>query len=76
MLKVGCSADRINTKLKMISESLGLWTLSIIRDSEEVENATFRKLDFFPSSGKEETHSLLCPLRRANLSLNLRDTAE
>jgi hypothetical protein len=30
------------------SESLGLWTLSIVLNSNYLENITFRKLDLFP----------------------------
>jgi hypothetical protein len=40
------------------SESLGLWTLSIVRNSK-LENTTFRKLDLFPSSDEgRETYSV------------------
>jgi hypothetical protein len=31
------------------SESLGLWTLSIVLNSKHVENTIFRKFDLFPS---------------------------
>jgi hypothetical protein len=49
-------------------ESLGLWTLSIIRNSKELENTTFRKLDLFLSSGDgRKTPTLFGPLERANL---------
>jgi hypothetical protein len=34
------------------SESLGLWTSSIIRNYKYLESTTFRKLDLFPSSGE------------------------
>jgi hypothetical protein len=45
------------------SESLGLCTLSIIRNSKLLENTRFRKLDLFPSSGElREIAILLGPL--------------
>jgi hypothetical protein len=51
------------------SESLGLRTLSLVRDSKKLENKAFQKLDLFPSSGKErEMPTLLGPLERANLN--------
>jgi hypothetical protein len=51
----------------IISESLDLRTSSIVRNSNELENTTFRKLDLFPSSGEErETSTLLGPLERDN----------
>jgi hypothetical protein len=43
--------------------------LSIIQNSKQLENTTFRKLDLFPSSGdRKETPTLLGPLERANLN--------
>jgi hypothetical protein len=46
------------------SGSLGSWTLLIV-----LENATFWKLDLFPSSGEgKEAHTILGPLERANLN--------
>jgi hypothetical protein len=48
-----------------MSESLGLWALPIVRNSNELENTTFQKLDLFPSSGEErEDPTLLGPLER------------
>jgi hypothetical protein len=49
------------------SESLGLRTLSIVRNSNKLENIMFRKLDLFPSSGEEWESTLMCPSERANL---------
>jgi hypothetical protein len=50
-------------------ELLGFWTLYIVWYSKKLENATFRKLDLFPSSGEGgETPTLLDPLERANLN--------
>jgi hypothetical protein len=47
-------------------ESLGLWTLPIVR---KLQNTTFQKLDLVSSSGEwRETTSLLGPLERANLN--------
>jgi hypothetical protein len=41
------------------SESLGLWTLSIVQISKYLENAMFQKLDLCPSSGEgRETPAL------------------
>jgi hypothetical protein len=34
------------------SELLSFWTLSIVQYYKKLENATFRKLDLFPSSGQ------------------------
>jgi hypothetical protein len=34
------------------SDSLGLWTLLIVRNPNQLENTTFRKLDLVPSSGE------------------------
>jgi hypothetical protein len=44
--------------------------LSIVRNSNKLENITFRKLDLFPSSceGKETSSALLDPLEWANLN--------
>jgi hypothetical protein len=50
------------------SESLGLWTLSIVRSSKYLENTTFRKLDLFPSQGEERGTPLLGPLERLAFS--------
>jgi hypothetical protein len=50
-----------------LSETLGFWNVSMY-------NATFRKLDVFPSSGEwRETPILLGPLQTANLNHFLRD---
>jgi hypothetical protein len=50
----------------MHSELLSFWTSSIVQYSK---NATFRKLDLFPSTGQEgKTPSQLGPLERANLN--------
>jgi hypothetical protein len=47
----------------MNGASLALWPLSIVRNSELVENTTFRKSDLFPSSGEwKGTPTLLGPL--------------
>jgi hypothetical protein len=48
--------------LRMISEPLGSWILSIIRYCKELENITFRKL--FPSSSDGEAPTFLSPLER------------
>jgi hypothetical protein len=54
---------------RSFSESLCLKTLSIIRNSNELENTTFQRLDPFRYSGVErETSTLLGPLERANLN--------
>jgi hypothetical protein len=46
---------------------MGLWILSVIRNSKQLEKTTFRKLDFFPSSGeRRETPTLLGRLETAN----------
>jgi hypothetical protein len=46
--------------LKTHSQSLRLRTVSIVRNSNKLENTTFRNLDLFPSSGEErETHTVL-----------------
>jgi hypothetical protein len=37
------------TTVDNTKKSLGLWTLSIVRYSKQLENTTFRKLDLFPS---------------------------
>jgi hypothetical protein len=51
------------------SESLGLWTLSIVRHSKKLKNIKFRKQDLFPSSSDEmETPTLLGYLERANFN--------
>jgi hypothetical protein len=53
----------------IFSESLSLWTLSIVRHSTGLENTTFQKLDLFPSSGKgRETLTLLGHLKRATIN--------
>jgi hypothetical protein len=44
----------------------GFWILSVVGYSRNYK--TFRKLDLFPSSGEWETHTLLGPLERFNLS--------
>jgi hypothetical protein len=56
-----------NTEVK--SELLGLGTPSIVRNSNKLENMTFRELDLFPSSYEErEAPTLLGPLERDNLN--------
>jgi hypothetical protein len=46
-----------------------LWNLSIVRNSKELENNTFGKLELFLSTGEgKETPALLGLLERANLS--------
>jgi hypothetical protein len=51
------------------TETLDFWTLSIVQNSNQLENTTFQKLDLFPSSGEvRETPILLGPLERANLN--------
>jgi hypothetical protein len=51
------------------SESLGLWTLSIVRNSKLLENTTFGKLDLFPySDEKREATTPLGLLERATLN--------
>jgi hypothetical protein len=35
-----------------IPQALGLWASFIVRDSKQLENTTFGKLDLFPCSGK------------------------
>jgi hypothetical protein len=50
-------------KLLQLSEALGLWTLSIVRNSKLLQNTTFSKLELFPYSGEgRETPTLLVPL--------------
>jgi hypothetical protein len=45
------------------SESLGLWTLSIVRNSKELQHTALRKLDLFPSSGERTgTSTVLGPI--------------
>jgi hypothetical protein len=45
------------------------WTLSIVRNSEQVEDTKFRKLDLFLSSNEgRETPTLLGSLEIANLN--------
>jgi hypothetical protein len=52
-----------------MSELLGSWTFDYRPIFKKLENATFRILDLFPSSGEvKETPALLCPLERANLN--------
>jgi hypothetical protein len=52
-----------------IPESLGSWTLFIVRNSKSVENTATGKLELFPSSGKgKETPTLLGPLETAYLN--------
>jgi hypothetical protein len=40
-----------------VSEQLGLWTLSVVWNSNEVEIRTFRKPDMFPSSDERREKS-------------------
>jgi hypothetical protein len=53
------------------SEPLGLWTLSIFCNSNELENTTFQKLGLFSCLGRgKKTPILLGPLKRANQELH------
>jgi hypothetical protein len=51
----------------MYSESLSLLTLFIVRNSKQLENTTFQKLNLFPfiMEGRE-TSTLLCPLESSS----------
>jgi hypothetical protein len=59
---------RENTKFlpgRVMASDMGeskTWTLSIARCSKKLENATFRKLDLFPSSGEERETCTVGPL--------------
>jgi hypothetical protein len=47
---------------------VGLWTLSIVWNSKQPGNTTFRKMNLFLSSSEwRETHNLLSPLERTNV---------
>jgi hypothetical protein len=50
-------------------ESIGLWTLSIVRNSKWLENTMFRKMNLLSSSSEcRKTLALLGPLEGANLN--------
>jgi hypothetical protein len=53
------------------SKSLGLWTSSIIQNSNQLEKTTFRKLDLFPSSGEGTETPLLGLLERNPVFLSI-----
>jgi hypothetical protein len=56
-----CRESGIN--FMIYSESLSLWTSSIVRNCTYLENTTYGKLDLFPSSGeRREIPTLLAPL--------------
>jgi hypothetical protein len=56
----------------VMSESLGLWALTIVRNSNKLENTTFRKLDLVPSSGEvREDPTLLGPLERTGPGIDV-----
>jgi hypothetical protein len=53
----------IVTILFSTSKSLGFWTLPSVRNSQQLEVTTFRKLDLLPSSGeRSETFTPLGPV--------------
>jgi hypothetical protein len=45
----GCYTKTMTVRVH--SELISFWTLSIVQYSKKLENTTFRKLDLFPSSG-------------------------
>jgi hypothetical protein len=49
-------------------ESLSLWTVSIVRHSDGLENTTFQKLDLSPSGEGTETLTLLGHLKWATIN--------
>jgi hypothetical protein len=54
----------------VVSETLDSSTLSIVRNSKQLENATFEKEGLFASSGEGRgTPTLVVPLERSNLTL-------
>jgi hypothetical protein len=54
-----------------LSELLGFWTLSIVRNAKKIDDTTFRKLDLFPSSGEGwETDSVESVIKRKKLALS------
>jgi hypothetical protein len=56
----------LSLKRSKVSESLGFWTLSIVRNSKQLGNSMYRKLDLFPSSCEGETPTLLAPLQQVS----------
>jgi hypothetical protein len=64
-----CCADILWTRSSDVLKSLDLWASSVVRNSDQLGNATFRKQEVFPPSGEErEATSLLGPLERPNPS--------
>jgi hypothetical protein len=65
MLQVG--SKRVPTILRNSGDYWGLGLCPLFRIAE-TRQQTFRKLDLFPSSGEEETPTVLGPLEGANLN--------